>query len=171
MTKHNVWVFGVNPLSSDKTTLKQQLNGEKRDVGCFSAYACGVLVSGVWEIPRHYRSGLISCLFPPNSVTSVLYDHAVCCMTSVLYDQCVVTSVWWPECCDQCCDQCDVTMCSDQRAVTRVFWPACWPVCCDQRTSELWPAYRDQRTVTRELCPECCDQCIATSVLRTVWCD
>ena len=31
-TKHGMWIFGVIPLSSYKTTLKQQLNGEQWDV-------------------------------------------------------------------------------------------------------------------------------------------
>ena len=33
MMKHNMQIFRVTPFSSSKTTLNQQLNGEKWDVG------------------------------------------------------------------------------------------------------------------------------------------
>ena len=44
--------FGGKPLSKElyKTTVKQQLNGKKLDVGYLSAFGCGVLLCcfGVW---------------------------------------------------------------------------------------------------------------------------
>ena len=42
--------LGKAPLSSDRTTLKQQLNSKKWNVGYLSACGCGVSVSCVWKI-------------------------------------------------------------------------------------------------------------------------
>ena len=43
MTKHNMRIFGVSPFFVQKT-LKQQLNGEKWDVGYVSAFGQAVLL-------------------------------------------------------------------------------------------------------------------------------
>ena len=52
MTKHNTRIFRYTLLSSYKTTVKQRLNGEKWDVGCYSAFGWAALL----------RSFCVQCL-------------------------------------------------------------------------------------------------------------
>ena len=54
MTKHSMRIFRVNPFSSsDKTTLEQQLKGEKWDVEYLSAFGWAVLGAefGIVSLP------------------------------------------------------------------------------------------------------------------------
>ena len=56
MTEHNMWIFGVSPFSSYKTTLKQQSNGEKLDVGYIVSYSVSDLVCWIisqWISKKH----------------------------------------------------------------------------------------------------------------------